>query len=150
MGLVRGRHSRARTHGLGRGLDEEARHSIPGATRIAGLEIEEPLEARAGAGAVGLALAAVHDDDARRARAEIVGRALHRAAAARSVAARETARGLRRLRLRRHACRPPLRSTTATAPPAARATAARIVLHRSEPRTTRAVPLARGASCKTN
>ena len=57
-GLDRGRH--------GRSHDAEPRHSVPGTARVTGLEIEEPLEERRGAGAVWLALAAIHDDHARR------------------------------------------------------------------------------------
>src|SRR5260221_131927 len=128
VGRDRGRRfARRRPH------DTKARHPISGATRIAGLEIEEALEHGGRAGAVRLTFAAVHDDHAGRTRTQLIGRTRDRRATAalRTIAAREPARGLRGLRLRRRARRPPSAPPPPAATPAAtRAPAARAVLHR--------------------
>jgi len=60
LGLDRGRRRWARSH------DTKTGHSVAGATRVTGLEIEEAFEQGGGAGAIGLALATIHDDHARR------------------------------------------------------------------------------------
>src|SRR5687767_11407189 len=106
--------------------DAQPRDAVARSPRLAGLEVEEAFERRGAPAAVRLAFTAIHEHDARRARAQLVERALRppaRRACERTL--RDRTRRGRRHRLRLRAYRP---RATAAAP--ARAPARRLVLHR--------------------
>src|SRR5437868_13164214 len=139
MGLDRGRRSRARSLGLAfvvdgrrRPHDPETGDAVSGAAGIAGLEVEEALEDRGGAGPVRFALTAVHDDDARRAGTQLVRRPGDRGPTPlRPLPPGEASCGPRRLRLRRRARRLGALSACTAAAAATRSPAPGIVLHPS-------------------
>src|SRR5204862_4480686 len=120
---------------LRRSPDAKSRHAVAGAAHVAGLEVEEAFEERCGAGPVGLALAAIHHDDARRPRTQVIRRSRGRATAAwRAITPSEPPRGRGGLRLGGRARRAAALGAAAAPAPAARPATARIVLQASEPR----------------
>src|SRR5687767_12995990 len=85
----------------------QPRDAVARSPRLAGLEVEEAFERRRAPAAVRLAFTAIHEHDARRARAQLVERALRppaRRACERTL--RDRTRGGRRHRLRLRAYRP--------------------------------------------